>query len=81
MSEEQGEEGRKLKLVAGVFLDPETGQAEIHAGEEGIEPVTVMANAVIENMRMAIATMNQLQTIQGRPKVLRAGGPLPVRKP
>lgn len=67
-----------LKLIAGVFINTETQQAEIHVGEEGIDPIVVFADAVMRNMSMAISVQRELAS--GKPRVLRASGPLPKRK-
>jgi len=39
------------KFVAGVFVDPETGQFEVAAGDEGIEPYGVMLGAISSYVR------------------------------
>jgi len=67
-----------LTLIAGVFLDPETMEAQIRVGEEGIDPIVVFADAVMRNMSIALAM--QQGNLPGKPKILRANGPLPKQR-
>ena len=83
MSEEEKQEaqpeGKRLKLIAGVFLDPETGLMEIQPGAEGINPYAVLAGALYQ-FASDVAQMAKgvfPQNAEDKPKVLRARGPLP----
>jgi len=70
----KSDNGVRLRLVAGVFVNPETEQAEIHVGDEGIDPIVVFADAVMQNMSMAIMLR---RNDASKKQVLRASGPLP----
>lgn len=70
MTEEKGE---PLRLVAGVFMNPNTEQMEIHPGAEGINPIDVFKD-VVERHEAAMA-QQQAPVIQTAPAdFLRSGG-------
>jgi len=68
MAEEQ-EDLEPLRLVAGVFMNPNTQQMEIHAGAEGIDPIRVFRDSVARYDAI-MALREQQQIIQRTPAML-----------